>query len=231
MTADLEITDLESAAGWEPIEGISWRCNGGINPLILNYEQLAAIAGDELHEALRWALITVESRGDKTAAIGTPAMLLAEYRRCERRWHGPDYLPGICTVAQFIARHGGTDSRAKCTCLADLLRCFELCGSYNHFDADVAKAAFQTFHALAYCNANNPNNGRDAFQYDFAWEGSHAVYITARWHYPLRIMDADCRQWREMPRDEFNLRCQVLARKLRADESDATEDGWRLWWD
>jgi hypothetical protein len=141
-------------------------------------------------------------------------------------WTQERWLEGAEAVAEILSHDG--DDPAK---LAGVDYMPPLCGSYNDFDAGVANTAFEAFNCLTYYNANNPNNGRDAFQYDFAWEGSHAVYITARWHYPVRILDETCRFWRKMPREEFNSRCQGLARKVAADESDATDDGWRLWWD
>ena len=140
------ITETETTAGWKPIEGISWRCNGGINPLILNHEQLVAIAGDELNEAMRWVRIHCECFHVSVEPDATPQAIFAAYRASRHRYGKPGgYLPGISTVAQFVAKHGGTDSRPKCACLDDLLCCFDLCGSYNGFDADVAKRTFEAF--------------------------------------------------------------------------------------
>ena len=184
---------------------------------------------------MRWVRIHLECYHVPHDPQAEPKDLFLTYRTSLSRYGKPDgYLPGIHTTAQFIAKHGGTDSRARCACLDDLLCCFDLCGSYNGFNAEKAKRAFLAFNKAHYHNANNPNNGKDAFQYHFAWEGSHAVYIsvsTYYWEHGLRILSTDWRHNRELTRDQFTNSCVALGRWVKADESDATEDGWRLWWD
>jgi hypothetical protein len=225
-------TTLETACPWKPVPPLNWRCNGGINPLIRTFEQFTQVAGSELHEALRWALIGVQSRGVPETAIGTPAMLFAAYRKLDKPAH-QELLPGISSPGQYLAKHGNLQCRAQCADLEDLLQCFRLVGSYNGWEHDKGIAAFRVFHAYRYLNADNPNNGGDAFTYHFGWEGSHVVYIEPanHWYGGLQILDESWSRYREVSREEFAHRCRALGRRCNADESDACEDGWRLWWD
>jgi hypothetical protein len=163
------------------IDLTGWLVNGGLNPLIRDYDTLVRVANDEpdcgfgwpsLAEAMRHICIELNVTCWPWEKIhGT----LSEFERRElfrqflaKRdtpgWkHGKELLPGIWTTAQFIAKHGGKNAAAQCHDFADLLACLNLDQSVNNFNPWNVANQFKGFNRTGYINAENPNNWRDAF--------------------------------------------------------------------
>lgn len=240
---------------------LAWKCNGGINPLIRSSDQLRQVTGAEWREACRWAAIhlhtyhlgglperaaaIMEKGGDWSSLPENELEQIARRflaQRLEPRWMKyPPIAMGktgqtLHTIAQVVAVHGGTDSRAKCHDLADLLKSIELVGSYNEFRADNAVKEFRKFNLARYYNPNNPNNGGDLFEYWIGWEGSLAIYIGCSFYCGCKALSNDYREEFDVTPDEFRHWSEQLGRKLLADENSINEDRkeyltWRLWWD
>jgi hypothetical protein len=258
MQTSTTATPTASSAGFFPVpELTTWKCNGGISPMIRNWETLARVAGAELPEAIRWmaielhtyklpglpaSLALVMEKGGTWGPSPEEMRLTAHAFFSDRAtsiwWKHAPLLsnPDIYTTAQFLAKHGGTNSRAQCADLADLCRCYEIQGSYNDLDAHVLIAELKKFNKARFYQVHNPNTGKDAFEYLYGWEGSSVLYISAPMLYPLRVLSADWKNWFELGPDELGVMVQTLARRTKADECGKSEDRkewqqWRLWWD
>lgn len=241
-------TATSTETKWFPVEFKGWACNGSVDPLIRNTEHLRAICnGDpaELAECARWCAIAMQAADNwpyKAEPVALVEETLAKWFAGGNRRHGwatrKEITPGAKTIAQVIAQHGGTDSRAGCENSTDLARATELIGSYNEFDAAKFISELRGFNLRQYYNPGNPNNGGDLFKYHVGWECSHVVYI--RLSTPSRLtcraLNSGGDQWRNYSPIDFIARCSGLAHNTKADESALCEQDqhgitWRLWWD
>lgn len=226
-----------------------WMCNGSINPLIRSVMQLKEICTDDAdwREAVRCLDIQLSCYG-QYPSVYTPELTETQLRDIAQRWlewratpfwkrSGKEEIaPGMRTTAQLLSKHGNLHCRAECCDIDDICRCFELAGSYNDFDSNLAIREFRRFNLGQYYSNDNPNTGSDAFHYHFGWEGSLVVYIDARFYLGLKTLSRDWKHWTECDPDTFAAMCRDLGKRTRADESDLSEDHkdsrtWRLWWD
>ena len=228
--------------------------NGNINPLIRSLPQLREVAGDQLPQAL-W---TMRSALD-TAKIPCPVpcvhpipdaaaeLVVHTYFGARRRLGFPfsrserkPLLPDIYTPAQFLARHGNGDCHAACEDFTDLCACLRMVGDYNDFDNELCRRELHAFNRPAWYGPDNTNTGKDAFQWQFGWEGSLVLYVsivTCQLAFPL--LSHDFSTLTTYSAEELSAEFQALGQRCRADETDPVRQWsngtlsleWRFWWD
>lgn len=226
----------------------SWLCNGSINPLIRDYRKLEQHAKEDLNKALWYCAIELEvyfhekAHSQEEIAAMSPQLKAGLFYHWYQVKHAPSWkrrpqiVPGIFTPAQFLAKHGNLDCRAKCDDFSDLCAALNLVQSFNEFNAPAVAREFDRFNLSRYFLQDNPNTGRDAWEYYLGWEGTLAIYISAVFHYPLFVLDRAWEHWTQCDRETFGDMVKALARATKADECGraGTSDTivtWRLWWD
>lgn len=124
------------------------------------------------------------------------------------------------------------DYCVKCESFADLMACIEIIDSYNEFDAArIKKAAFWELNKLHYLNSENPNNGKNLFDFHIARESSPAFYVKWNGKYNTAIikdkepLEATATQeagemlfWEEYTEEDFRASMSRLGDAIGADE-------------
>lgn len=249
LTKD-ELQRAMDSERWSPVTFNGWQSNGYMDPLIFNSTQLRQICGDSatFADAARCAGIALAVHHKRkefdvwpwpTDDVSLHEKALTAYfeqRKIPSWTTRPEIAPGCQTIAQLVAKHGGTDALAGCSDLADLVRSTQLVGSYNEFDAEKFIARARSFNRLRWYNTGNPNNGGDVFRYRIGWEGSHVVYITLSLYGDNKVLNDKLTHFRPYGAAEFKSDCQQLGHVTKADENYCHEEDehsvrWRLWWD
>ncbi len=237
------------------IEIPGWVCNGSINPLIRSEaELLKVITGtvtdgsvdEAFDEAVRWTKIHMQCHTSRELwdvwEKQTPSYILSEYfkMRAVPLWKTIErkapFTMEIATIAQMVAKHGGTDSRAAARDFEDLLQCLTLVGQYNDFEPVDVRSVLQEVNRKQFYNPSNPNNGKDIFKYHVAWEGSFALYVTMSPMFDKRVLTPDWRGWEPYDAASFDADMQVVKEAGGPDEFDLTSETetrrtYRFWWD
>jgi hypothetical protein len=178
-----------------------WKSNGRIHPLIRSWDECDWVIDNtqdkpevSKREARSWARIAMEHTLKHlikpTYTDVTNASSIDGYFDLASRpfWDIPSpsypWSPWLKTIAQMVAKHGGTNSRAKCHDVWDLKQCIELVGDYNdHKWRDSVRAVGSVNRMRVYPDQHgrlwNPNDGGDLYDWEIAWEGSHAIYCRA----------------------------------------------------
>lgn len=168
----------------------------------------------------------------------------------------------VTTAAQAMTLIGysstcrSLDYRVKCEDFNDLKACINIIESYNDFDAAlIVKKAFWYLALHHFVNSDNPNNGKDLFDFHIAREYSPAFYVGYNGKYNNRqIVDTETIQnndepdkagteifWGEYSEQDFRENMEKLAKQINADEFSIKESFTydtgekhltaRFWWD
>jgi len=121
--------------------------------------------------------------------------------------------------------------RIQCEDLEDLKKCVYIIDGYNGFDWKKVNKALDKYVSLKrYYGEDNPNNGKNFFEFDIARESSPAMYIK---YYGERVYDG--KGHKRFTPDMFKSLTDGFRAESMANECSVYEEGGfvvcRLWWD